>query len=77
MLIRTNAITGIQLMDDPSAPFTCDLCDYAKLTQKPIHKEWQAPLAKAFRDEVHTDVWGASFSSKPWWVKILCYIHKA
>jgi len=58
LLIFTNAITGVQLVDNPSAPFTCDSCDYAKLTRKPIRKERQAPLAKVFGDEVHTDVWG-------------------
>jgi hypothetical protein len=57
-LIRTNAITGVQLVDDPSIPFVCDSCEYAKTTRKPIRKERQEPLAEAFGDEIHTDVWG-------------------
>jgi hypothetical protein len=32
-LIRTNAITGIHLIDD-FPPFTCDSCEYAKMTRK-------------------------------------------
>jgi hypothetical protein len=58
-LIRAGAITGLQLIDD-FPPFTCDSCEYAKLTRKPIRKEREAPQATCFGDEVHTDVWGPS-----------------
>ena len=30
------------------------------MTHKPIGKERKAPLAKNFRDEVHSDLWGPS-----------------
>ena len=55
--MRTNAVTGLQIIDDCS-PFSCDSCAYAKTTRKNIRKERRAPLATAFGDEVHTDVWG-------------------
>ena len=58
-LIRAGSITGIQLIDD-FPPFICDSCEYAKTTQKAIHKERKAPQAQAFGNEVHTDVWGPS-----------------
>jgi hypothetical protein len=56
-LVRGGAIEGVQLIDDGSA-LVCDSCEYAKTTRKPIRKEREAPLANAFGDEVHTDVWG-------------------
>jgi len=58
-LIRAGAITGFQLIND-FPPFTCDSCEYAKMTWKPIHKEREAPQAQAFGDEIYTDVWGPS-----------------
>ena len=58
-LVRTGSITGIQLIDD-LPPFTCDSCEYAKTTRKPIRKEREEKLARKFGDEVHTDVWGPS-----------------
>ena len=60
-LVRTNAVTGLHLIDPTSSsPLTCDSCDYAKATRKPIRKESATPLATSFGDEVHTDVWGPS-----------------
>ena len=60
-LVRTNAVTGLHLIDSSSpSPLTCDSCDYAKATRKPIRKETATPLATSFGDEVHTDVWGPS-----------------
>jgi hypothetical protein len=58
-LIHTNAITGIHLIND-FPPFTCDSCEYAKMTRKAISKEQTTPLAEAFGDEIHTDLWGPS-----------------
>jgi hypothetical protein len=58
-LIRTNAVTGIHLIDD-FPPFTCDSCEYAKMTRKAIRKERIAPQAETFGDEIHTDLWGPS-----------------
>jgi gag-polypeptide of LTR copia-type/Integrase core domain/GAG-pre-integrase domain len=60
-LVRANAVTGLHLIDSFSpSPLTCDSCDYAKATRKAIRKESTTPLATAFGDEVHTDVWGPS-----------------
>ena len=58
-LVKSNAITGIQLIDE-GPKFTCPSCEYAKATRKPIRKECIAPLAGAFGDEIHTDLWGPS-----------------
>jgi len=41
-------------------PLICDSCEHSKSTCKVIQKEHQTPLARAFGDEVHTDVWGPS-----------------
>ena len=58
-LIKHNVIQGIQLVDDLNE-FACDSCEYGKATRKVIRKEWVAPLASSFGDEIHTDVWGPS-----------------
>ena len=57
-LVRNNAISGVQIIDD-SSPSFCDSCEYAKAIRKAIRKERTAPQATAFSDEVHTD-WGPS-----------------
>ena len=57
LLVRTNAVTGLQPIDF-SPPFSCDSCEHAKTTRKIIRKHTATPRAKAFGDEVHTDVWG-------------------
>ena len=58
-LIRSNAITGINLIDN-SISSLCDSCEHAKMTRKAIRKEREAPPAQAFGEEIHTDVWGPS-----------------
>ena len=58
-LLRTNAVTGLHLLDD-FPPFTCDSCEYAKMTRKAICKECEAAQADSFGAEVHTDIWGPS-----------------
>jgi hypothetical protein len=58
-LVHTGSITGVHVIDD-FPPFTCDLCEYAKTTRKPICKKCTAPQAQSFGDEIHTDVWGPS-----------------
>ena len=60
-LICTNTVTGLHLIDPISlSPLTCDLCDYAKATHKPIQKESATSLVTSFGDKVYTDVWGPS-----------------
>ena len=56
-MVKSGAIEGIQLIDDGST-MVCDACEQAKATRKPIKKIREAPLAGAFGDEVHTDLWG-------------------
>jgi hypothetical protein len=58
-MVKGGAIKGIQLVDDGST-LVCEACEQAKATRKQIRKEREAPLAAAFGDEVHTDVWGPS-----------------
>jgi hypothetical protein len=54
-LIRYNVVTGPHLLDD-KRPIFCESCEYAKATRKRISKEQTTPPAKAFRDEIHTDL---------------------
>jgi len=56
-LVLNNAVTGLQLMN-PNTSFTCNSCKYAKATRKPINKERTSKPAKAFGDEIHSDLWG-------------------
>ena len=58
-LIRYNVVTGLQLLDD-KRPIFCESCEYAKATRERISKERVAPPAKAFGDEIHSDLWGPS-----------------
>ena len=58
-LVRQGAVTGINLTDDGRA-ISCESCEYAKTTRKVIRKEREEPLADAFGDEIHSDVWGPS-----------------
>ncbi len=58
-LICNNAIQGIQLLDE-GFPIICNSCEYAKLTCKAIRNERDAPPAKYFGTEVHSDLWGPS-----------------
>jgi GAG-pre-integrase domain len=58
-LIKNNVIGGIKLTNDLDE-FACDSCKYGKATRKVIQKEWVAPFASSFGDEIHMDVWGPS-----------------
>jgi LTR polyprotein gag-polypeptide-like protein/Pol polyprotein len=60
-LVHTNAVTGLHLIDPHShSQIVCDSCDYAKVTCKTICKESTLPLAEAFGDKVHSNIWGPS-----------------
>ncbi len=61
-LICYNVITGLHLLDD-KWPIFCESCEYAKATHKCISKERTTPPAKAFGDEIHSDLWGPSPTS--------------
>ncbi len=58
-MVKSRAFEGVELVDDGST-LVCEACEQAKATRKQINKEREAPLADAFGDEVHTDLWGPS-----------------
>ena len=58
-LIRNKAVSGIHLIDDHPT-LSCDSCEYAKTTRKPIQKQREGPQADSFGAEIHSDVWGPS-----------------
>jgi hypothetical protein len=55
-LICHNIIKGMKITDDNFT--SCNSCNYAKTTHKPIKAEHVVALATTFREEVHSDVWG-------------------
>jgi hypothetical protein len=57
-LIHHNVIKGMKITDDDFT--SCDSCNYAKTTCKPIKAECTVVPAMAFGEEVHLDVWGPS-----------------
>jgi Integrase core domain len=58
-LVLNNVVTRLQLLN-PNSSFTCDLCEYAKATRKPINKERTTKPAQTFGEEIHSDLWGPS-----------------
>jgi hypothetical protein len=58
-LVRRGLVEGLEL-DESSQPGSCDSCEYAKATRKPIRRERIVPQAENFGDEIHTDLWGPS-----------------
>jgi len=58
-LVSRGTVEGIKLIDN-QVPLICDSCKHGKSMRKVIQKERQTPLARAFGDEVHTDMWGPS-----------------
>jgi len=59
MLVSRGAMEGIELIDN-QALLICDSYEHGKSMCKVIQKECQAPLARAFGNKVHTDIWGPS-----------------
>ncbi|KIO09074.1 hypothetical protein M404DRAFT_110358, partial [Pisolithus tinctorius Marx 270] len=65
-MLKDGTITGIKLDEAHSTMGTCNSCEYAKATQKPIGKErchtpkCNPPHCEHLGDEVHTDLWGPS-----------------
>jgi hypothetical protein len=57
-LVQDSLVTGLKLMDSGDADFFCKSCAYGKMTWLPISKVWMGEGAKAFGEEVHSDVWG-------------------
>ena len=58
-MVSSGTIEGIEV-DLTSTLQTCNSCEYAKATQKPIKKFHETPRASKFGDEIHSDVWGPS-----------------
>lgn len=58
-LVREGRVNGVDLEEGGDFG-SCDSCEYAKTTKKPIKKERSAPRAASFGDEIHSDVWGPS-----------------
>ena len=58
-LVSEDAIEGLEL-DKSSELKTCDSCEYAKATRKPIRKIRATPRASEFGEEINSDLWGPS-----------------
>jgi transposase InsO family protein len=58
-LVREGRVNGVNLEEGGDFG-SCDSCEYAKTTRKPLKKERSAPRATQFGDEIHSDVWGPS-----------------
>ena len=59
-MVKDGTITGITLDEAHESMGTCDSCEYAKLTRKPIGKLHDPLCQSKLGDEVHTDLWGPS-----------------
>ena len=59
-MLKDRTITGITLDDTHATMGTCDSCEYAKTTCKPIGKLCDPPRCEKLSDEIHTDLWGPS-----------------
>ena len=58
-LVSKGAIEGIKL-DKSSQLRSCDSCEYAKATWKPIRKVHETPQALEFGEEINSNLWGPS-----------------
>jgi Reverse transcriptase (RNA-dependent DNA polymerase)/gag-polypeptide of LTR copia-type len=56
-LVKKKLVEGL-VLDETSQPTSCDSCEFAKKTRKPIQKERHAPRPSAPGEEVYSDVWG-------------------
>ncbi|KAG6325711.1 hypothetical protein ID866_13378 [Astraeus odoratus] len=59
-ILKAGTITGIKLDPAHSTMGSCESCEYAKATQKPIGKVKDPPRHAKLGEEVHTDLWGPS-----------------
>jgi len=59
-MIKDRTVIGITLDKAYESMGTCDSCEYAKLTCKPIGKLCDPLCQSNLSDEVHTDLWGPS-----------------
>src|SRR6266487_2928527 len=56
-LVSKGLVSGIKLIDKDE-PEECEACIKARMTRKPIKTERQGERAKAFGEEIHSDIWG-------------------
>lgn len=56
-MVSEGVVKGVELNSNSTIQ-TCDSCEYAKMTRKPIKRARQTPRASKFGDEIHSDVWG-------------------
>ena len=59
-MIQDGTVTGITLNKAHKSMGTCDSCEYAKLTCKPIGKLRDPLCQRNLGNKVHTDLWGPS-----------------
>ena len=59
-MLKDRSITGIILDNAHATMGTCNSCEYAKTTCKPIGKLHDPPRHEKLGDKIHTDLWGPS-----------------
>ena len=58
-LVTDGLVSGINVQLDGQEPTFCESCTYVKALRKPVPKEHNPEHhAKAFSEEIHSDVWG-------------------
>jgi hypothetical protein len=70
-MIYSGAVEGIKI-DNSANLKSCNSCEYAKATRKPIQKAREMSYASAFGEEIHSDLWGPSSVQTPG--KRECYV---
>ena len=58
-MLDDGAIHGVEL-DGSLTLSSCESCEYAKMTQRPIKRARVEPRASAFGEEIHSNMWGKS-----------------
>ena len=58
-MVSEGAIDGMEV-NLSSTIQSCNSCEYAKATRKPIQKSHKVPQASEFGGKIHSDVWGPS-----------------
>ncbi|KAE9394191.1 hypothetical protein BT96DRAFT_828094, partial [Gymnopus androsaceus JB14] len=55
-MVKDSLIEGIEL-DKSETVRTCNNCEYAKKTRKPVKKQREQNQAENIGDLIHSDVW--------------------
>ncbi|KZV59038.1 hypothetical protein PENSPDRAFT_552745, partial [Peniophora sp. CONT] len=56
-MVERGYVTGLSLSDTDDKQFFCESCAFAKATRAPVPNEREGERAKAYGDEIHSDVW--------------------